>query len=488
MPHSDLHGRSTTGSPVTDSRPGSCMADFFAPDVFQAVLSDPVTVVRLKAFCESSACGENIAFLEKIEQYNRLLAQAGDLLSEIHATYTSSDASEPVNIPETISMDLTSAVSTATSITFPAMQDTFADARNHVEDLIRDDIYPRFVTHQLTASAAIALSHDQKTYQGLGDCFCLTDPKVADNAILYASDGFLDVTGYSRREIIPRNCRFLQGAKTDRTSVVQMKSAIDNGQESVTLLLNYRKDGTPFWNLLYVAPLRDEAGNIDFFLGGQIDCSTTIHGKHDVMKLLRLDGRKSFDLQRGNSAEDDTSNSRTPSPREHLKRHRSMFKSTSTVTTQVRQGPGMEEDLIGWLGSMNLESQMQMFRTAYSKYVVLKMKDRTGLSIAHYSTAAGEMLRHKTSERIVNEDIFKLLAEHSPSSSSVMKSYKKTVTDFLSEGKAVSVDIELATAGSARSLTPTGPVQRLISHWTPCKDEEGRAKYVVLVLAERRDL
>lgn len=120
------------------------------------------------------------------------------------------------------------------------------------------------------------------------------------------------------------------------------------------------------------------------------------------------------------------------------------------------------------------------------------MKDRTGLSIAHCSTAAGEMLRpsrtHGANERIVNEDIFKLLAEHSPSSSSVMKSYKKTVTDFLSEGKAVSVDIELTIAGSARSLTPTGPVQRLISHWTPCKDEEGRAKYVVLVLAERRDL
>ena len=332
---------------------------------------------------------------------------------------------------------------------------------------------------------------------------------------MYASDGFLDVTGYSRREIIPRNCRFLQGARTERSSVTRLKSAIDNGQENVQLLLNYRKDGTPFWNLLYVAPLRDEAGNIAFFLGGQIDCSTTVHGKPDVMRILKLDGRRSFESTRGNLAVEDTSNLTATSPREHMKRHRSMFKSTSSVTTQVRQGPGMENDLIGRLGNMNLETQMQMFQTAYSKvsfslyphaqfqvpdmcmqYVVLKMKDRTGLSIAHYSSSAGDLLRssrtHGTSERIVNEDIFKLLAERSPSSSSVMKSYKKTVTDLLAEGKAVSVDIELVVEEKARNLMPTGPggktEGRLISHWTPCKDEEGRTKYVVLVLAERRDL
>jgi hypothetical protein len=149
--------------------------------------------------------------------------------------------------------------------------------------------------------------------------------------------------------------------------VIQLKSAIDNGQESVQLLLNYRKDGTPFWNLLYVAPLRDEAGNIIFFLGGQIDCSTTIHGKPDVMKILELDDRKVFQAHRGDLAVNDTLNSTATSPREQLRRRRHIFKSTSCLPTDVRQGPGMENDLIGWLGGMNLETQMQMFRTAYSK-------------------------------------------------------------------------------------------------------------------------
>jgi PAS domain S-box-containing protein len=195
----------------------------------------------------------------------------------------------------------------------------------------------------------------------------LTQDRIADNAILYASDGFIDVTGYSRRDIIPRNCRFLQGAKTDRSSVTNMKIAIDNGQETTQLLLNYRKDGTPFWNLLYIAPLRDEAGNIAFYLGGQIDCSTTIHGKPDVMKILELDDKKAFQAHRDDVAVNDTSNLTPTSPREQLKRHRQLFKSTSCLPTEVRRGPGMENDLIGWLGGMNLETQMEMFHTAYSK-------------------------------------------------------------------------------------------------------------------------
>lgn len=60
------------------------------------------------------------------------------------------------------------------------------------------------------------------------------------------------MTGYPRTDIIPRNCRFLQGKYTDRAAVRRLKQAIDARQESVELLLNYKKNGDPFWNLLYV--------------------------------------------------------------------------------------------------------------------------------------------------------------------------------------------------------------------------------------------
>ncbi len=66
----------------------------------------------------------------------------------------------------------------------------------------------------------------------------------------------MKVTGYARTDVIPRNCRFLQGKYTDRAAVRRLKMAIENRQESVELLLNYKKNGDPFWNLLYVGGCR----------------------------------------------------------------------------------------------------------------------------------------------------------------------------------------------------------------------------------------
>jgi len=73
-----------------------------------------------------------------------------------------------------------------------------------------------------------------------------------DIPITYASDGFLSVTGYERYEVIGRNCRFLQGPETSGSVVKKLHNDIINYKESVELLLNYRKDGSMFWNLLHI--------------------------------------------------------------------------------------------------------------------------------------------------------------------------------------------------------------------------------------------
>ena len=88
----------------------------------------------------------------------------------------------------------------------------------------------------------------------MGMTFANNNGRKADNPITFASDGFLKVTGYSRTDVIPRNCRFLQGKYTDQAASRRLKEAILANQESVELLLNYRKNGEPFWNLLYVGP------------------------------------------------------------------------------------------------------------------------------------------------------------------------------------------------------------------------------------------
>mmetsp|Transcript_7022 Transcript_7022/g.12630 ORF Transcript_7022/g.12630 Transcript_7022/m.12630 type:complete len:403 (-) Transcript_7022:94-1302(-) len=99
--------------------------------------------------------------------------------------------------------------------------------------------------------------------------FCLSDPRLPDNPIVFASEGFYSLTGYTPQQVLGRNCRFLQGPGTDPTAVDVVRRAIENGTDATVCLLNYRADGTPFWNQFFVAALRDEHNEIVNYVGVQ---------------------------------------------------------------------------------------------------------------------------------------------------------------------------------------------------------------------------
>ncbi len=99
--------------------------------------------------------------------------------------------------------------------------------------------------------------------------FVLSDPRLPDNPIVFASPGFYTLTGYKPHEVIGRNCRFLQGPGTDPAAVDVIRTAIAAGSDATVCLLNYRCDGTPFWNQFFVAALRDENMNIVNYVGVQ---------------------------------------------------------------------------------------------------------------------------------------------------------------------------------------------------------------------------
>ncbi len=99
----------------------------------------------------------------------------------------------------------------------------------------------------------------------------ITDPSRPDNPIIYASPGFERLTGYSPGEAIGRNCRFLQGRDSDPAAVELIRSAVSAGRGCTVELLNYRKDGTPFWNSLTIAPVMDAGGRVTHFVGVQAD-------------------------------------------------------------------------------------------------------------------------------------------------------------------------------------------------------------------------
>jgi PAS domain S-box-containing protein len=99
----------------------------------------------------------------------------------------------------------------------------------------------------------------------------ISDPNQPDNPLIYVNDGFERLTGYSRSEVLGRNCRFLQGAETDSTALELIRECIRERRECHVELLNYRKDGTPFWNRLSIAPLREDRGRLTHFVGVQSD-------------------------------------------------------------------------------------------------------------------------------------------------------------------------------------------------------------------------
>ena len=100
---------------------------------------------------------------------------------------------------------------------------------------------------------------------------CITDARLPDNPIIFASPGFARVTGYGLDEVIGRNCRFLQGPDTSAEAVATVRRAVAAGQGCSVELLNYRKDGSPFWNELTISPVVDEHGVLTHLVGVQAD-------------------------------------------------------------------------------------------------------------------------------------------------------------------------------------------------------------------------
>jgi PAS domain S-box-containing protein len=99
----------------------------------------------------------------------------------------------------------------------------------------------------------------------------ITDARHGDHPIVLANQAFLNLTGYEADDVLGRNCRFLQGANTAPTAVAKIRAAVLSGQECDVELLNYRKDGSTFWNQLHMSPVHDDAGQLLYIFASQRD-------------------------------------------------------------------------------------------------------------------------------------------------------------------------------------------------------------------------
>ena len=128
-----------------------------------------------------------------------------------------------------------------------------------------------------------------KSIEASQQSFIITDPSLTDNPIVFASDGFLEVTGYTRDQVLGRNCRFLQGTDTNKETVDEIRHNLSIGEDVSVTILNYTADGTPFWNKQFIAALRDAQNNIVNYIGVVVKVASPEPGHPEFGKVI-IDG------------------------------------------------------------------------------------------------------------------------------------------------------------------------------------------------------
>ncbi|KAK1783075.1 hypothetical protein QBC45DRAFT_153542 [Copromyces sp. CBS 386.78] len=275
------------------------LPNLFDRAVIKMAFSDLGVGSKLRGFAKARNYSVDVELLLKADQYTGALDTLRCLINHI-STYLEVPATSAIETPYTYPLAFKSNTKQCARNALPSLERLYREAKFAAEERLVNDLYPEFIKSQLADRLRASLSVPQpflsspskSTYPGLGNAFCLTDAWKPNNPIVSASEGFLKVFGYERHEILQKNCRFMQGHSTNSDAVRRIRNAILVGQEHTELVVNYRKDGTPFWNFLLVCPLVED-GIVRYCLGGQINISKGMGtGHQDIMNLVNFDAPK----------------------------------------------------------------------------------------------------------------------------------------------------------------------------------------------------
>ena len=113
----------------------------------------------------------------------------------------------------------------------------------------------------------------------------ISDPRQRDNPIVACNRAFIELTGYAEHEIIGRNCKFLAGPATEPWLTQAIRNGVERHAPVLVEILNYKRDGTPFRNAVLVAPIFDEEGELEFFLGSQVELEPSAPMTHENRRI-----------------------------------------------------------------------------------------------------------------------------------------------------------------------------------------------------------
>ncbi|MBL7488370.1 SpoIIE family protein phosphatase [Frankia sp. AgB1.9] len=143
-----------------------------------------------------------------------------------------------------------------------------------------------------------------RALQSIDVSFTIADPHQPDTPLIWVNDAFTRTTGYPFAEAVGRNCRFLQGPRSDRATAAQLGDAVRERRPARVELLNYRKDGSTFWNEIVLAPVFDRAGRLTHFVGVQDDVTARVEARAEREELLDRERRTRSAAERATRVEE----------------------------------------------------------------------------------------------------------------------------------------------------------------------------------------
>ena len=102
--------------------------------------------------------------------------------------------------------------------------------------------------------------------------------------LVYVNPAFTEITGYDTEEVMGQSPRLLQGPETSREVLDRIRAALEADEPIREVVRNYRKDGEPFWNDLFIAPVRDDSGTVTHYVSIQDDVTDRIHDREELKK------------------------------------------------------------------------------------------------------------------------------------------------------------------------------------------------------------
>jgi diguanylate cyclase (GGDEF)-like protein/PAS domain S-box-containing protein len=161
--------------------------------------------------------------------------------------------------------------------------------KNELEGLVESDLTKRISGVLEGHSLDEEWNWNRQVIESVTSGVVVANACLPDLPLIYVNSAFERMTGYRRDEILGGNCRFLQGSDTDQPGLESVRQAILKAKDVQTVLKNYRKDGSVFWNELYMSPIRSQSGRLTHYVGIQHDVTLRVELERKLAYMAHFD-------------------------------------------------------------------------------------------------------------------------------------------------------------------------------------------------------